>query len=104
MFNKQCGFFQYDFGKFANFNSKWTLKSRQIFNMADSSGDEKPKAVHVPDVDHVPHNDHKISAGKYAATRVSTLKPPMNKAPNPITLLRMLNGKQWLFFLVGFLA
>lgn len=44
------------------------------------------------------------SVGEYCRTRVSTLKPPMHKAPNPITLLRMLNGKQWLFFLVGFIA
>ena len=47
---------------------------------------------------------HKISAGRYIATRVSTLKPPMNKAPNPFKLLAMLNLQQWLFFLVGFLA
>jgi SHS family lactate transporter-like MFS transporter len=47
---------------------------------------------------------HEPSAGEYARTRLSTLKPPMNKAPNPITLLRMLNGKQWLFFLCGFIA
>ena len=46
----------------------------------------------------------KMSAGRYIATRLSTLKPPMNKAPNPLTLLSMLNLQQWLFFLVGFFA
>lgn len=46
----------------------------------------------------------KISAVKYIATRFSTLKPPMNKAPNPFKLLAMLNLQQWLFFLVGFFA
>ena len=46
----------------------------------------------------------KMSAGRYIATRLSTLKPPMNKAPNPIKLLAMLNLQQWLFFLVGFFA
>jgi SHS family lactate transporter-like MFS transporter len=50
-----------------------------------------------------PHS-HEMTAGEYAATRISTLKPPMNKAPNPFSLLAMLSGKQWLFFLVGFLA
>ena len=50
------------------------------------------------------HHPHKMSAGEYAVTRISTLKPPMNKAPNPFKLLAMLSGKQWLFFLVGFLA
>ncbi|CAF9911752.1 hypothetical protein IMSHALPRED_010564 [Imshaugia aleurites] len=46
----------------------------------------------------------KMSAGRYIATRFSTLKPPMNKAPNPFKLLAMLNLQQWLFFLVGFFA
>ena len=46
----------------------------------------------------------KMSAGRYIATRLSTLKPPMNKAPNPFRLLAMLNLQQWLFFLVGFIA
>jgi MFS transporter, SHS family, lactate transporter len=45
-----------------------------------------------------------MSPGRYAATRISTLKPPMAKAPNPITLLRMLNFQQWMFFLVAFCA
>lgn len=41
---------------------------------------------------------------EYAKTRFSTLKPPMNSAPNPIRLLGTLTGKQWLFFSVGFIA
>ena len=45
-----------------------------------------------------------MSAGRYAATRISTLKPPMAKAPNPFTLVRMLNVQQWMFFLVAFFA
>ncbi|KAK2624542.1 hypothetical protein QTJ16_006492 [Diplocarpon rosae] len=44
------------------------------------------------------------SIGRYAATRWSTLKPPMNKAPNPFKLLAMLSTKQWLFFSVAFCA
>lgn len=45
-----------------------------------------------------------MSVGEYVATRFTTLKPPMAKAPNPIRLLRMLNRQQWLFFLVAFFA
>lgn len=45
-----------------------------------------------------------MTAGRYLATRLPTLKPPMNKAPNPFRLVRLLNKQQWLFFLVGFLG
>lgn len=40
----------------------------------------------------------KMSVGGYLATRFSTLKPPMDKVENPITVLRLLSSKQWLFF------
>jgi SHS family lactate transporter-like MFS transporter len=46
----------------------------------------------------------KMSAGRYLATRFSTLKPPMDKVENPITVLRLLSSKQWLFFLCAFVA
>jgi MFS transporter, SHS family, lactate transporter len=45
-----------------------------------------------------------MSVAKYAATRFSSLKPPMAKAENPFKLLAMLNTQQWLFFLVAFFA
>ncbi|KAI9693254.1 MAG: hypothetical protein M1822_005250 [Bathelium mastoideum] len=45
-----------------------------------------------------------MSAREYVATRISTLRPPMAKAPNPFRLLAMLNTQQWLFFFVGFIA
>jgi len=48
--------------------------------------------------------DDNMSAGRYAATRVSTLKPPMEHIANPFKLLALLNGQQWLFFLCGFIA
>ncbi|KAH8809125.1 carboxylic acid transporter protein-like protein [Xylogone sp. PMI_703] len=57
--------------------------------------------------DHVLHESEeppRMSIGEYIKTRIPTLKPPMIAAPNPIRLLMMLNGKQWLFFLVGFIA
>jgi SHS family lactate transporter-like MFS transporter len=46
----------------------------------------------------------KMSAGRYLATRFSTLKPPMDRVENPITVLRLLSSKQWLFFLCAFIA
>ncbi|KAL3427284.1 sugar transporter family protein [Phlyctema vagabunda] len=53
---------------------------------------------------HESHAPREMTASEYAKTRFSTLKPPMLKAPNPIALLRMLSGKQWLFFSVAFIA
>lgn len=50
------------------------------------------------------HSHANMSVGRYIATRIPTLKPPMAKVPNPIRLLRMLNFQQWMFFLVAFLA
>ncbi|KAI0595759.1 H+ symporter family protein [Biscogniauxia sp. FL1348] len=49
-----------------------------------------------------PH--HGMSAGTYLATRISSLKPPMTKAPNPIRLLRMLDRHHWAFFSIAFIA
>jgi hypothetical protein len=43
----------------------------------------------------------KMSVGRYLATRVTTLVPPMNKAPNPFKALMLLNKQQWLFFFVS---
>jgi len=45
-----------------------------------------------------------MSASRYAATRFTSLKPPMNASPNPIRLLRLLSKKDWLFFLVAWLG
>lgn len=73
--------------------------------MADQYGEEKVVGTSTGnDAPIESHHPHKMTVGEYAATRISTLKPPMNKAPNPFKLLTMLSGKQWLFFLVGFLA
>jgi SHS family lactate transporter-like MFS transporter len=45
-----------------------------------------------------------MSAGRYAATRFSTLMPTFDKAENPFKLLLLLNKQQWLFFLMSFFA
>lgn len=51
-----------------------------------------------------PPPEPQMSVKQYALTRFSTLKPPMRKTPNPIRILMLLNGKQWLFFLLAFSA
>lgn len=57
--------------------------------------DGKPQyATASPDV------EENMSVGKYIATRLTSLKPPMNPAPNPFKALTLLNRKQWLNFLV----
>ena len=58
----------------------------------------------LADASHVEYtdaeNEPRMPFGRYCATRFSTLKPPMARVPNPITLLLSLNRSQWLFFLV----
>ncbi|KAJ5948735.1 Major facilitator superfamily domain general substrate transporter [Penicillium verhagenii] len=51
-----------------------------------------------------PDVEEHMSIGRYIATRIPTLVPPMNPAPNPFRALTLLNRQQWLFFLVGFLG
>ena len=72
--------------------------------MADNYASDKAVSTGHADAPFESHSPHEMTAGEYAATRISTLKPPMHKAPNPIRLLRLLSGKQWLFFLCGFIA
>jgi len=71
--------------------------------MDPSSNEKVADATHVPEALESP-TPHEMTIGEYASTRLTTLKPPMHHAPNPFRLLGMLSGKQWLFFLVGFLA
>lgn len=51
-----------------------------------------------------PPVQEKTSVSRYAATRITTLKPAMAKVGNPIALLRLLNLQQWMFFLLAFFA
>lgn len=60
---------------------------------------EKHRDV-FPPAEEIEPTDQHMSIGRYIATRIPTLKPPMHRAPNPITLIRMLNFQQWMFFLV----
>ncbi|KAJ5149135.1 hypothetical protein N7448_000713 [Penicillium atrosanguineum] len=64
--------------------------------MAES---HKPQyEVSSPDV------EEDMSIGRYIATRIPTLVPPMNPAPNPFKALTLLNRQQWLFFSVAFIG
>lgn len=71
--------------------------------MADSQHREsQPEAGAAPEADRQQWS--MTGFGNYILTRLPTLKPPMNPAPNPIKALMLLNTEQWLFFLVAFIA
>lgn len=48
--------------------------------------------------------DRHMTVGRYVATRFTTLKPAMEKVPNPFKSLALLNTQQWMFFFVGFIG
>jgi SHS family lactate transporter-like MFS transporter len=58
----------------------------------------KPRYEASPDVS--PDVEEHMSIGRYIATRITTLVPPMNPAPNPFKALTLLNRTQWLNFTV----
>lgn len=66
--------------------------------MADPQGKSGPPLTGLVDSPDVEEN---MSIGRYIATRIPTLVPPMRKAPNPFKALAMLNRQQWLFFWVS---
>lgn len=66
---------------------------------------DKAQAAHYEeDLPATGETTESMSVGRYIATRVTTLKPPMTKVDNPIRLLRLLNKQQWLFFACSFIA
>lgn len=80
---------------------------------ADNKHEYSPEYAEQRDDGHVsppgyppPGYQHheEMGLGQYLATRLSTLKPPMDRVENPISLLRMLTLKQWLFFACGFIG
>lgn len=57
------------------------------------------------DLRHVPTGEpERMGVGRYISTRIPTLMPTFDKAPNPFKLLALLNLQQWMFFLVAFIA
>ena len=68
----------------------------------DHYSNEKAQMESPTHIERAP--ERHMTVGEYAATRISSLKPPMANAPNPFTLIRMLNVQQWMFFLVAFFA
>jgi SHS family lactate transporter-like MFS transporter len=67
--------------------------------MAATDGEKGP----VPGQQQQPLH-HGMSVGEYLRSRISTLKPPLLDAPNPVRLLRSPTGRQWAFFFVAFAA
>lgn len=47
-----------------------------------------------------PDVEEHMTVGRYISTRISSLVPPMNPAPNPFKALTLLNRTQWLNFSV----
>jgi hypothetical protein len=45
-----------------------------------------------------------MTPSEYLRTRFSSLKPPMTRPPNPITVLRSLTFMNWMMFLCAFLG
>lgn len=45
-----------------------------------------------------------MNVGEYLKSRVTTLKPPMQKAESPFKVLGLLNRLQWMQFLIAFIA
>lgn len=74
--------------------------------MADEKGYYPPEQAAKAPVELTTTQDSftDMSVGRYIATRISSLKPPMEKAPNPFRLLALLNFQQWMFFLIGFIG
>jgi hypothetical protein len=56
----------------------------------------KPQYAATPSPDVEEH----MSVSHYISTRISSLVPPMNPAPNPFKALTLLNRTQWLNFTV----
>lgn len=67
--------------------------------MESNETDREARTRHMDHPDRPPP-----SVGSYLATRLTTLRPPMIKAPNPVRLIRMLNRRQWAFFMIAFWA
>lgn len=81
---------------------------------SDVSNDPKEKTLPQPNCMPSLDNGSDDSRGRsakilhtvkhYLTTRLTTLAPPLTRIPNPFHLLRLLNTRQWLFFLVAFLG
>ncbi|KAK8043143.1 sugar transporter family protein [Apiospora phragmitis] len=80
--------------------------TRRDLEGEDSNLYPPPSCVADNKHEHETHTVHYVgmSTGKYFATRLSSLKPAMAPAPNPIKLLRMLTMQNWAFFAVAFVA
>lgn len=88
------------------FGDPSTDSDTHVVKMSDWKRDSSPEYDHeqrddapFPATGETPK---RMGLGRYLATRIPTLKPPMDKVENPIKVLGLLTTKQWLFFLVAF--
>lgn len=70
--------------------------------MADVPRNEKTQDTGVNDPIHMQDEEEHMNVREYLITRLTTLVPPMNPAPNPFKTLTLLNAQQWAFFAVCF--
>jgi len=68
--------------------------------MVEYDGKEAPTEP-VSDQEQYRQDGYMKTILRYSITRLPTLIPPMNPAPNPFKALALLNKQQWLFFGVG---
>ena len=68
--------------------------------MADLEDAKANAALVEYHADHPEQRREKMTVKQYLRSRWTELKPPMVVPPNPISLMRLLNGRQWNFFLV----
>jgi len=62
----------------------------------------KGSEVHTERVGEPLCSDSKMTVAEYLTTRITSLKPPMTPAGNPIKQLGFLNREQWAFFAVSY--
>jgi hypothetical protein len=89
-----------DLSHFSSFGVCGTIR----LLLSDSPAPKSPAAMDVamPQYAATPSPDveEHMSVSRYITTRISSLVPPMNPAPNPFKALTLLNRTQWLNFTV----
>jgi hypothetical protein len=66
------------------------------------SDTKQQKHVHI---DRDAHMDgQQMSVGEYLRTRIPTLKPPLDRPPNPFKVIRSLSFMNWMMFLCALLG
>ena len=69
--------------------------------MTHSNEDKTRASTHLEYIEGRPEKSRKQTIKEYLVSRWTELRPPMTVPPNPFALMRLLNAKQWNFFLVS---